>query len=157
MSKTDKQIVDRVEKLLRLAAPSMNTSESERSSAALAAASLIAEHGLVVVSKDTIAQAATQTSSPSAPPRRKKRREHPGYGPPSTSTAWGRVVSTPSGPTWQTAQPGPPPGWTRSIAARPSCCADPDCEGEIDRGEPVWMRIRGFEVEYLHIDGPCGW
>lgn len=44
----DDKIVDRVEKLLRLAAPESNTTEGERESAALEAARLIAEHGLVV-------------------------------------------------------------------------------------------------------------
>jgi hypothetical protein len=45
---SDDKIVDRVEKLLRLAAPDSNTTESERASAALEAARLVAEHGLVV-------------------------------------------------------------------------------------------------------------
>lgn len=40
------KVLDRVEKLLRLAAPSSNSTEHERASAALKAAELIEEHGL---------------------------------------------------------------------------------------------------------------
>lgn len=43
---SDEKILSRIEKLLRLAAPSSNSTEHERASAALEAAKLISEHGL---------------------------------------------------------------------------------------------------------------
>ena len=45
---TDPKIIERIGKLLRLAAPSSGTTVSERSSAALEAAKLIDEHGVAI-------------------------------------------------------------------------------------------------------------
>lgn len=55
--------------------------------------------------------------------------------------------------------PMAPPGqnWRRSVAARDSLCDDPDCQGMIFEGDPVWMKMSGFKAKYIHIGGPCGW
>lgn len=153
----DAKIIRRVENLLRLARPDANTSDHERASAALEAAKLFAEHDLVVRDKN---------EAPVVPPPRKRARPKP---PPSRPQSW--VVTktvyrngAPPDTSRYEAAPNPfedsrrpPPGWMRSIAARDGVCADPDCRGAIERGEPVWMRGRGFEIEYLHVDGPCDW
>jgi len=129
----DRKINERVEKLLRLAAPSSNTSEPERVSAALEAARLFTEHNLVVQG-----------------PKRKAFRTRP---PTTAATTTAPSWNTP----WGAPQEPSPPGWGRSVAARDSVCADPDCQEAICRGEPVWMRMNGFKVEYIHLGAECGW
>jgi len=131
------RIIHRVEKLLRLAAPSSNTNEHERASAALEAAKLIQEHDLVV--------AAREKPKPVRVERTRRQRTAQ-----NQSVGWGSVAARPS-------ERGFPLGWSRSTAARDSVCADPQCGEIIERGEPVWIRMKGFDVEYLHINGPCGW
>lgn len=59
--KADAKIIERIGKLLRLAAPSSGSTEAERSSAALEAARLIDEHGVAIAepkdkSKKRVAQ-----------------------------------------------------------------------------------------------------
>jgi hypothetical protein len=127
----DQKIIDRVEKLLRLAGPATN-SEHERTSAALEAARLFNEHQLIVTTKDA-----------------KKRNARPRAKPPAPPTPWNAAVV----PTDFTAKPG----WCKSVAARDSVCVDPDCRQEIFKGDPVWMRMDAFRVEYIHVNGPCGW
>jgi hypothetical protein len=127
--------IEQVEKLLRLAGPKSGTTEHERASAALEAARLIEEHDLVVRERKR---------SP------KKRAE------PKTERAWSGSEPHQRREPTPTAS-APPPGWTKSIARTDSTCCDPDCGEPIAGGESVWMRIRGYEIEYLHADGPCGW
>lgn len=66
----DAKILERVEKLLRLAAPASHSTEHERTSAALEAARLFSEHNLIVQEK--------KKPRPRKPPRSSY------YSPPST-------------------------------------------------------------------------
>lgn len=152
----ESKVVQRVEKLLRLARPDAGSSEHERASAALEAAKLIAENNLVVREKEAA------PARPAAPKRRPSR--------PTRNQSWVVTTTVRNSDGTQTSytdypEPNfhnpfpssPPPGWVKSIAARDSLCADPSCGERVERGEQVWMRMRGFEAEYLHADGPCGW
>ena len=137
----DKKILDRVEKLLRLAAPSSGTTDAERASAALEVAKLVSEHGLEVVKQEAPKRDGGRPRTP-----------RPGaYPPPPWPTG-----SRSSG-AYPPPRPPAPPGWAQSVAARDAACADPTCRGPIARGEPVWMRMNAFYVEYVHRDGACGW
>lgn len=129
MMAVDQRTLDRVEKLLRLAAPTSGTTDYERSTAALEAARLFSEHNMTV-----------------APPKEVKRRVRPRAAPQ-------RRAAVPS--PWVNHSPAPP-GWAQSVASRDSYCVDPDCRGPIERGDPVWMRLNGLKAEYLHHDWPCG-
>lgn len=129
----DKKVLDRVEKLIRLAAPSSNTTIEERQSAALEACKIIAENDLTVKPKE----------------EKKKRTRHANtYSQPQ---AWG-----PQAP-WGGQAQNPPQGWARSRAARDGWCEDPECRGPIAKGDQVWARIIGFDTQYLHLGGDCGW
>lgn len=136
------KIIERVEKLLRLASPTSGSTEHERSAAALEAAKLIAEHDLTVKEREL---------PPPKPPRRERPATKPFHG--VIIHGEGKGKPFPPRPT------GPGGGWMRSTATRDSVCADPSCGEEIARGDPVWLRHQAgtFNVEYLHIDGPCGW
>lgn len=122
----EQKTIERVEKLLRLAAPSSGTSEAERSSAALEAARLFSENNLSV-REPKVKRQRIRTSS---------------------------VTVTRTTPQ-QYRQGPPPPYWKQSIAARDAACADAECQGPISRGDPVYMRITVFDVEYLHGNWPA--
>ena len=123
--------IGRVEKLLRLAAPNSGATDAERVSAALEAAKVFSENGLTVARKE-------------APAPKMRVRQPPSYTAPQ------------SYPPQYTAPRRPHTDWTRSVAARNTFCADVNCCGPISRGDPVWIRHVGMDVEYLHIDAPCG-
>lgn len=124
-----KGVLERVDKLLRLAAPSSNTTEAERASAALEAARLISEHGLVVREKQ-------------APLRRA----------PASATPWKpRAPESPRTPDGDQRKYS----WTHGVASHDAYCSDPECREPIDRGAAVWMRIHNFSVQYLHYPWPC--
>jgi hypothetical protein len=126
--------VDRVIKLLRLAAPSSGATAPERESAALEAAKVFAENNLIVISREQLDE--LNKVARAKPAQKRKPVPQP---------------RTPQRPTYGK------PGWSRGVAAIDGVCADPDCGGKVERGEPVWCRINGFNVEYLHIDGACLW
>jgi hypothetical protein len=128
----DPKIIDRIEKLLRLAAPSTN-SEHERTSAALEAARLFSEHPVVIAPKEK-KRSSRSRAKPSTPP-------------PQHQSPWA--------PTIVPQDFGQRPGWCRSVAARDSVCDIEDCGGAIYRGDPVWMCMEGYRVKYIHVDGPC--
>jgi hypothetical protein len=126
----DLKIIDRIEKLLRLAAPSTN-SEHERTSAALEAARLFSEYPLMIVPKEK-KRSTRSRAKPPAPPQQ-----------------------SPWAPTIVPQSFSLKPGWCRSVAARDSVCDIEDCGGPIYRGDPVWMRMDAYRVLYIHVDGPC--
>lgn len=128
----DKKILERVEKLLKLGDPSKNNSIHECHSAAVEACKLIAEHDLVVKPREAKRRVVRSRQTNPYPPQQ-----------PSYST-WGAQGST-------------PPGWAKSRAARDGVCEDPECQGPIYRGDSVWARIVGFDTQYLHMGGDCGW
>jgi len=130
----DQKIIERIEKLLRLAAPSTN-SEHERTSAALEAARLFSEHPVMVAPKEKKRSTRSRAKPPAPPPQHQ----------------------SPWAPTIVPQSFNQKPGWCRSVAARDSVCVDQDCGGAIYRGDPVWMRMDAFRVEYIHADGPCEW
>jgi hypothetical protein len=126
-----KKLIERVEKLLRLAAPSSNTTEPERISAALEAAKVFSENDLVVRV------------------RSKERRREP---------EWKREQPITWGAAWKQARNTSPQfDWVQGIARHDVTCADPTCGGLIERGEPVWMKATAVGFKYLHCDGPCEW
>lgn len=139
----DPKIVARIEKLLRLAAPTSGTTEPERQSAALEAAKLFAQHDLCVKPREPVKKRASQPRQP--------------YAAAAAPIVW---------------PPSPPPSqyrrdpfqvrmdgsdWMEGFAARDAVCVDQDCVVMVRRGDPVWMRLKGDHVEYLHRHGPCGW
>lgn len=124
----DPKIIERVDKLMKLAAPSSGAADPERVVAALEAVRLFSVHDLVVSPREHKKRAARAKSA----------------APPSTTT--GGAARSPI-----------PAMWRKSIAARDSVCADPECQGLIERGDEVWMKIDGFRVEYLHVGEDCGW
>jgi hypothetical protein len=128
----DLKIIERIEKLLRLAAPSTN-SEHERTSAALEAARLFSEHPVMIAPKEKKRSSRSRTK-PSAPP-------------PQHQSPWASTF-VPSAYTQK-------PGWCRSVAARDAACDLEECGGPIAKGDPVWMCMEGYRVKYLHVDGPC--
>lgn len=128
----DVKILSRVEKLLKLAAPTSGTTEAERTSAALEAAKMIAAHNLVVREREA--------ARPKRPIPRQPRRSQPT-------------------PQWMMRPPDPASGWVRSTAMTNGICVDPDCGEPIIRGDDVYMKLQGFSVVYVHAGGtgPCGW
>lgn len=60
MAEADEKILDKVAKLLRLAAPGSNAPESERASAALEAARLIEKHDINLHTLDTMRKRAQE-------------------------------------------------------------------------------------------------
>jgi len=134
-----KKAIERVEKLLRLAAPTSGATPNERESAALEAAKVFSENNLAVVSKDQLDQAAKAAKA------RRPRTPSPVVR--TTAVGYRAPVPVSYGK----------PGWQRSVAAMDGVCADPTCSGSIQRGDDVWARTSGSGVEYLHVDGPCCW
>lgn len=129
-----KPVIERVEKLLRLASQKSGTTQSERESAALEVVKLIEKHDLIVRERKAT---------------RSKRREEP------APREWSGAVQETRVPR-ETPQ-RPPGDWVQSVA-RTSCrCCDPDCSEPIMMGDAVWMRVSGYEVKFLHYGGPCGW
>jgi hypothetical protein len=117
----DQKVLDRVGKLLRLAAPNSGGTDAERESAMMEAAKLIAENNLVVAP---------------APP--KQRRPRPGppppppppYAPPSYAPPY-----YPPPPRYGY-YPGSSSNWTEATAPTTGwCCA---CHRTIYRGETTW-------------------
>lgn len=142
-----KPVIDRVEKLLRLASPKSGTTEHERASAALEVVKLIEENDLIV----------RERKAEPAPRRRKRERE-------TSQGAWSgdRAHQTEREPFYahvHTPQHGtkPPGNWVQSVAMHDGVCADEECAAPIHAGEPVWSRMHGYGSQYLHFHGPCGW
>lgn len=138
---SDRKLGERIEKLLRLAAPSSNSTEAERISAALEAARLFAGSALVIASK------------PEPPPPRKK--THASRGgwtqPPEARYAQPVTFNSVGGPF---SHPGS--GWAPTTAQDSEMCSH--CGETIDKGAAAWVQIKGFTVMYLHNgNGPCGW
>jgi hypothetical protein len=79
--------VERVQKLLRLAAPDSGTTEHERANAALEVAKIIAEHGLAVAVPEPVVKKRRATPRPQAqpPPQRHHSYEYRQWAPPSGS------------------------------------------------------------------------
>lgn len=125
----DKRILERVNKLLRLAGPSSGTTEAERVSAALAAADLVEKHNLTVIEAEPVSRASMR-----APQKRA----------PSSSSAYAPIRRRPS-----------PPQFRMSIAARSGVCME--CDEPIEENSKVWFRLRNLQPEYIHADGRCGW
>lgn len=118
MADADQKVLDRVGKLLRLAAPNSGGTDAERESAMMEAAKLIAENDLVVAP---------------APP--KPRRQRPPAPPPSTAYAPYYPPPPPPSPRWGY-YPGSSSNWTEATAPTTgSCCA---CHRTIYRGETTW-------------------
>jgi hypothetical protein len=130
-----KPIIERVEKLLRLASPRSGTTQSERESAALEVVRLVEEHDLIIRERK-----ATKSERKKSPP---------------ASHEWSGSVQETRMPK-ETPQ-RPPGNWMQSIARASCSCCDPDCGEPIMIGDTVWMRISGYEVKFLHYGGPCGW
>lgn len=129
-----KPVIERVEKLLRLASPKSGTTQAERESAALEVVRLIEENDLIVRERKAT---------------RSKRREAP------ASREWSGTVQETRVPTPEVQRP--PGNWVQSFARTSCSCCDPDCGEPIMIGDTVWMRVSGFEVKFLHYGGPCGW
>lgn len=137
------RVIERVNKLVRLAAPDSGATEAERVSAALEVTKLLHVHSLVL----------------SAPVARKEPRPRRA---PATSRPY-------TGPTWQSRTNSTPPvgGWVRGQALRDVASRDNieasahryciECGQEIFFGDTVWIRMKVFQPEYLHADGTCGW
>jgi hypothetical protein len=143
--------IDRANKLLRLAGPKSGTTESERISAALEAARVIEENGLIVAEKIE---------------NKKSPRPHPAKAGPRTSPDWGakaesagaRRGSDGDGFFTRTrsrqVRPGfgSPPGfsdWNEMVASSPCVCVA--CGGLIEPGERVWHASIGVR----HYDITC--
>ncbi len=141
----DPKIVARVQKLLRLAAPTSGATLGERESAAVEAAKLIAEHGVVVGGETKTETRVVYRDRPAAP-----RRAAPPPGPTRMHTPFGAEYFVQYAPNHQWS-------WRRGIAPRRATCSDPSCNGSIDPGEPVWERESAGQMQYLHMDGPCRW
>jgi hypothetical protein len=81
--------VERVQKLLRLAAPGNGTTEAERTSAALEVAKIIAEHGLAVAVPEPVVKKRRSPprshAQPQPPPQRHHSYEYRQWSPPSGS------------------------------------------------------------------------
>jgi hypothetical protein len=173
--------LQRIEKLLRLAAPGSGTSEAERTSAALEAARLFASTDAMVVDK------------PPPPPRQPRPRPRPhtpdGYRPHASNGYYDGTWDAPPPPPPKYKAPEPPkptavtknarvpraarpvevetgrtpegytytrPKWQRSTAAEDAICWE--CKKPIEKGDPVWRKLNELNrPEYIHRDGECGW
>jgi hypothetical protein len=144
----DDKIVDRVKKLLRLAAPDSGATLGERESAAVEAAKLIAVHGVVIGGETKTETRVVYRDRPAS--QQPRRREPPPPGPTRMRTPFGAEYYVKYAPNhvWS---------WRRGVAARVATCSDPSCNGTISPGERVWERENGGQMEYLHEDGPCQW
>lgn len=109
----DRKLLSRVEKLLRLAGPQSNTTEAERTSAALEAARLFNENGFLIAAKEEKEKVSRRRPAPANPP------SYVGHN-------------------YQSFAP-----WFRSVATSDSVCVDPDCDEAIERGDDVWARENG--------------
>lgn len=143
----DPKIVERVKKLLRLAAPDSGAAPNERESAAVEAAKLIAVHGISVGAAEP--ETETRVVYRDRPAQRRER-EPPPPGPTRMHTPFGAEYYVRYAPNhaWS---------WRRGIASCSATCSDPTCNGRISPGDRVWERENGGQMQYLHADGPCSW
>jgi len=129
--------VERVQKLLRLAAPGNGTTEAERTSAALEVAKIIAEHGLAVAVPEPVVK--KRRSPPRPQPA------SPSYSPSSSSQT--RSRNPHEYHRWQ-----PPSGsdWTEAdVPARCNCVV---CGRLLIAGEVGWFAP---DHGYRHYDITC--
>lgn len=124
---------EKIEKLMRLAAPNSGATAPERESAALEAAKLFAESDLAV------------TERPAKPVRQ----------PPPQSQTWWPPTPRPTQVAYGYAQRAPQFRRSRAPMAGVVCKAGEVGCGQLISGEDeVWRRVKGTEIEYLHIDCP---
>ena len=151
----DRKILERIEKLLRMAGPASGATEHEKQSAATEALKLFNEHDLVVRERE-----------------RPKRRKQPQQTRQATSTPMSTVYEQPPPPSGYNpyfagaypmtrTAPRQMPGseWVKSKAPYDTVCLAPDCGEPILQGEPVWARVVDDDIECMHADrtGSCEW
>lgn len=153
MAAVDRKILERIEKLLRMAGPKSGATEHEKLSAATEALRLFNEHDLVVRERErpTKRRAQRQRQPASVPMSNVYEQPPPpaGYSP---DFAGGEYPSS-------TSRQMPGSEWLKWEAPLDTTCALPGCGEPIYKGDPVWARVRGGVIECIHADrtGSCEW
>lgn len=125
----DPRTIALVEKLLRLAAPSSNTTKSERELAALEAARLFSVHELAVAEK---------------PRPRAKRPERP------------RSTTAPRVAVWYHGATRRPTGWVPVNVLRDAACAS--CSGRLHAGDGAWAPASlAHAIKIIYLCDACCW
>lgn len=138
----DDKTLARIKKLLALAAPDSGTTQSERESAAVEAAKLIAQHGVSVGAEPKI-----EVKTRVVYRDRQRVAEVPPPGPTRMRTPFGQEYTVRYH--WT--------DWRQGVASGYGTCCDPSCNGRVAPGDRVWQREKGGRMEYLHADGICHW
>lgn len=143
----DRKVVERVEKLLRLAAPSSNTSEHERASAALEAARLVAEHGLTVSGARPPRAQARERSRPTDP------YEYP-YNEYTYANPWWTNVHNARRTNREPPPPPPDGDWQLVTVHSGGVCAC--CRTIYSRWDRVWVSGDQARHNYPPCNAGCG-